>query len=79
MGVDDKVLRNHKQPLGKYLPEQLDALLRPYGFDWCVDYQRERDGRSACSPAAAANPGKSKCNRSASSSTCKRATPRRWT
>jgi hypothetical protein len=33
----EALLRAHKQPLGKYLPEQLDVLLRPYGFDWCVD------------------------------------------
>jgi hypothetical protein len=38
MGADDRVLRAHRQPLGQYLNVQLDALLRPYGFDWCIDY-----------------------------------------
>jgi hypothetical protein len=37
-GRDETELRNHVQPLGKYLPQQLDHLLRPYGFDWNVDY-----------------------------------------
>jgi hypothetical protein len=45
LGKTEALLRGHKQPLGKYLPEQLDLLLRPYGFDWNVDYLAPGDRR----------------------------------
>lgn len=32
-------LRDVRLPVGKYLPEMLDALLLPYDYNWTVDYQ----------------------------------------
>ena len=32
------VIRNVRIPLGTYLPEALDLLLQPYGYDWFVQY-----------------------------------------
>lgn len=37
--LDDKdVVRNLNVPLGTYLPNALDRVLHPYGYDWAVDY-----------------------------------------
>lgn len=35
-----RIFRNYEAPLGAYLPEQLDRILDPYGFSWCVDLVR---------------------------------------
>lgn len=40
---DPRILRAHKQPLGKYLPDQLDALLHPYGFGWYVLHASDQE------------------------------------
>jgi hypothetical protein len=34
---DESLLRNFECQFGEYLPAQLDAILKPYGFDWTVD------------------------------------------
>jgi hypothetical protein len=69
MGTDDKVLRNHKQPLGKYLPSS-----------WTYCCGRTASTGASITAADVAEirvfargrgePGRSSCSRSASSSTC---------
>lgn len=42
MGQDRNQLRNVRIPKGVYLPEALDRILRPYGYQWRVAYDANR-------------------------------------
>lgn len=35
----EQLIRNHRMTVGKFLPECLDDLLRPYGFGWYLEHK----------------------------------------